>query len=90
MKHFYSEINGVTLTFSDIAENPQGFEEISVRFERVNDSGFDFAEGKLPQNMLYKTYGFSEDELLQMSQYLRNNAALIWKIAMREGEETIA
>ncbi len=35
--------------------------------------------------MFYKCFGFSEDELLQLEQYLRNNAPLIWEIA-REKE----
>ncbi len=58
------------------------FDEIDVRFERVNDKGgFDFAEGKLPNNLFYKTYGFSEDELLDLENYLKNNAFLIWDLA---------
>ena len=31
--------------------------------------------------MFYKTYGFSEDELMELELYLRNNAFLIWEIA---------
>ena len=72
------------LTFSDVEEDRDGFEVISFRFERPNASGFDFAEGKLPENQIYKSYGFSEDELLQMQEYLRNNSFLIWEIAKEE------
>ena len=77
MKHYYSTIDQVVLTFSDVEEDRDGFEVISFRFERPNASGFDFAEGKLPENQIYKSYGFSEDELLQMQEYLRNNSFLI-------------
>ena len=42
------------LTFSDIEEDSNGFDSITFRFERANDSGFDFAEGKLPENQIYK------------------------------------
>lgn len=84
MKHYYSTIDQVVLTFSDVEEDRDGFEVISFRFERPNASGFDFAEGKLPENQIYKSYGFSEDELLQMQEYLRNNSFLIWEIAKEE------
>ncbi len=86
MKNYYSTIDNVVLTFSNIEEDTMGFDFIEFRFERANDNGFDFAEGKLPENQVYKSYGFSEDELLQMQEYLRNNAVLIWEIA-RESEE---
>lgn len=87
MKYYYSTVDNIVLTFSDIEEK-NGFEEITVRFERPNENSFDFAEGKLPNNMFYKTYGFSEDELLELEKYLRNNNFLIWEIA-REKEGVI-
>lgn len=74
MKNYYSTIDGVVFTFSDIEEDRDGFDSITFRFERSNDKGFDFAEGKLPENQVYKSYGFSEDELLQMQEYLKNNS----------------
>lgn len=80
MKNYYSTVDNVVLTFSDIEEY-NGFDRITVYFERPNDNGFDFAEGKLPENQFYRTYGFSEDELMQMEKYLRNNSFLIWEMA---------
>lgn len=81
MALYYSTVDNVVLTFSKINKNGI-FEEIDVRFERPNEKGgFDFAEGKLPNNVFYKTYGFSEDELLDLENYLRNNAFLIWELA---------
>ena len=60
MKNYYSTVDDIVLTFSDIEEK-NGFDEISVYFERPNGHGFDFAEGKLPNNMFYKSYGFMGD-----------------------------
>ncbi|MCI9423255.1 MAG: hypothetical protein HFG81_11175 [Dorea sp.] len=90
MKNYYSTIDGIVLTFSDIEEDSNGFDSITFRFERANDSGFDFAEGKLPENQIYKSYGFSEDDLLQMQEYLKNNSFLIWEIAGERGEKQSA
>ena len=87
MKNYYSTIDDVVLTFSDIEEDRDGFDFITFRFERPNDHGFDFAEGRLPENQVYKSYGFSEDELLQMQEYLKNNSFLIWEIARERGEK---
>ena len=58
MKNYYSTVDNITMTFSNIEEK-SGFDEITVYFERPNDKdGFDFAEGKLPNNMIYKSYFF--------------------------------
>ena len=90
MKHYYSTIDENVLTFTDIEENKDGFDTITFRFERPNDTGFDFAEGKLPENQIYKSYGFSEDELLQMLEYIKNNSFLIWEIARERGDQKSA
>lgn len=89
MKNYYSTVDDIILTFSNIEEKG-GFDEISVYFERPNEKGFDFAEGKLPNNLLYKSYGFSQEELTQLENYLSNNAALIWEIAREKGGGKIA
>lgn len=90
MRNYYSTVDNIILTFSNIEENTQGFEEITVRFERQNEKGFDFAEGKLPNNLFYKTFGFSEDELLELQNYLKNNSYLIWEIAREKAGVSIA
>lgn len=48
------------------------------------------AEGRLPDNLFYKSYGFSEDELMDLERYLRNNSFLIWEIARERAGATIA
>jgi len=84
MKNYYSTVNSIILTYSDIIDND--LEMIQVRFERATEKGFDFAEGSIPHFIFNKTFGFSEDELLQLERYLRNNASLLWDMAReREG-----
>lgn len=85
MKNYYSTIDNIVFTFSDIDEDKNGFDTITFRFERPNNHGFDFAEGTLPENQIYKSYGFSEDELMQMQEYLKSNSFLIWEIAGEKG-----
>ncbi len=91
MKHYYSTVDGTVLTFSDIhSEGTSDY--IRVYFERPNDSGFDFAEGTIPSCMFTKTYGYSQDELMAMAEYLRRNELLIWQLASGyfDGGEQIA
>jgi len=86
MSNYYSTINGIVLTFSNVLIDENGFENIATRFERVNESGFDFSEWKTPELINTKTFGFSEDELFEQERYLRNNLLLIWEMA-KEKEE---
>ena len=83
MKHYYSTVDDVVLTFSNIEEINK-FDSITVHFERANKNGFDFAEGRLPNNVFYKSYGFSEDELMDLENYLLRNSFLIWEIAREQ------
>lgn len=85
VKNYYSTVDNIMLTFSNVQDTVQGFEEISVYFERPNENGFDFAEGKLPNTLFYKSYGFSEDELMDLQNYLKNNSFLIWEMAREAG-----
>lgn len=86
MRHYYSTIDENVLTFTDIEKDNNKFEFISFYFERPNDTGFDFADGKLINgnifsNQICKSYGFLENELMQMQEYIKNNSSLIWEIA---------
>jgi hypothetical protein len=84
MKHYYSTVSDVVLTHSDIAFENHA-RKVFVRFERARDEGFDFADGILPECSLYKTGGFSEDELFDLTDYLKCNALLIWDYAQKGG-----
>ena len=91
MKHYFSTIDETVLTFSDIhSEGTSDY--IRVYFERPNDVGFDFAEGTIPACSFTRTYGFSQDELMAMIDYLRRNELLIWQLATGyfDGGEKIA
>ena len=87
MKNYYSTIDGNVLTFSDIQTDGL-LDYIRVYFERPNDTGFDFAEGSIPGCTFSKTYGFSQDELLDMQEYLRDNQLLIWQLATGYFDQT--
>ena len=80
MKHYYSTIDENILTFSDVHREGSS-DYIRVYFERPNDTGFDFAEGTIPACSFTKTYGYSQDELFEMAEYLRCNELLIWQLA---------
>lgn len=84
--YYYSKVDDITTTHSAIVEE-NGMDVVYVRFERPNKTGFDFAEGKIPNFTFDKSYGFSEDELLHLIQYMKNNSALIWEFAEKGGGE---
>ena len=84
MKHYYSTVDEVILAHSDMLIEDGG-RRVYVRFERPAANGFDFAEGVLPESVFTKCYGFSEDELFDLADYLRANALLIWDYAQKGG-----
>lgn len=86
MRHFYSEIDSISLTFCDIVKNKDGMEMINLHFERPREGGFDFLDTTLPVLVPEKSYGFSELETERLLRYARNNAPLIWDIAREDGE----
>lgn len=83
---YYSTVDNIVTTHSEIIEE-NGMDLVRVHFERPNNSGFDFAEGKIPHFSFEKSFGFSEDELLHLTQYMKNNSALIWEFAQKGGGE---
>lgn len=89
MKYFFSEIDEVTLTFSDIHATRDGMEFIRIYFEAPTEDGFNFLESSLPALNVKKSFGFSQDETTRLLNYARTNSFLIWDIA-REGGDKIA
>ena len=85
MKHFFSEVDEITLTFSDININRYGMEYIKIYFERPNDNGFDFLESTLPTLNVKASKGFNKEEISRLLDYARTNAFLIWEIAREDG-----
>ena len=86
MKNFYSEIDEITLTFSDIHTTPDGMEYIRIYFERPTENGFDFMESTVPSLRVKESAGFSSGEIQELLRYAQANAFLMWDIA-REHEE---
>ena len=44
-------------------------------------------EMTLPGEIVYKSFGFSEDEILKLKRYAKNNSSLIWDFAQKGGGE---
>jgi len=88
MKHYFSTVNNIVLTHSDMEYGELG-RKVRVYFERpsaaAESTEFDFAEGCIPSFEFYKSYGFSQNELLQLQRYMRNNSFLIWEYAQNGG-----
>ena len=40
-----------------------------------------------PGEIVYKSFGFSEDEILKLKRYAKNNSSLIWDFAQKGGGE---
>ena len=55
------------------------FDYIKVHFERPNTSGFDFLDLKMPGAFTINAFGFSEDEILDLKEYARDNEPLFWE-----------
>ena len=48
MKNFYTEIDNIILTYSDIEKTKDGMEFIRIYFEKPVEGGFNFLESTLP------------------------------------------
>lgn len=48
--------------------------------------GFDQAEFLLPSVVCTKCMWFTEDELIKLTVFVKNNSPLIWEIAREDGE----
>lgn len=83
---YYSTVNEIVMMHGALETDEYSTPCVRVRFERPNqNNGFDFAEGKIPHYKFQKTFGFSEDELFKLREYMRNNAFLIWEFAQKGG-----
>ena len=64
-----ADANELKLTHSSIL-SIQGKPFVSVRFDR----GSDFAQGSIPDAKIVKSVGFTEDEIIELENYLADNA----------------
>lgn len=81
---YYSTVNDIVMTYSGVQKDRE-FEYIAVHFERPNEKGFDFMDLKLPGEFVTNSFGFSEDEILDLKNYARDNEALLWEFAREDG-----
>ncbi len=66
--------DSLTMTYSAIVTGMDLKKMVRVRFERANKSGgTDFAEGIIPDCSIQSQSGFSNDEVLQLEEYLKAN-----------------
>lgn len=68
--------NTITMTYSSLLLK-DGKKAICVRFERDVKEEIHYAEAFLPDYKIQKQYGFSEDEIIQLEEYLKFNKDII-------------
>lgn len=77
--------DGTEVTHSQIIPQ-EGIDTVLVHFERPNAEGFDSARCKLPTYEWTSWEGkYSDDELREFEEFLRNNAHLIYRYAASGG-----
>lgn len=81
MKYLFSEIDSVTLTFSDIKTTPDGMEYIRIYFEKPIERGFAFVESTLPALNIVEAENFTAAEITELLNYAERNAFLVWDMA---------
>ena len=81
MKNFYTEIDNITMTFSDIKKTDDGMEYIKIYFEKPVDGGFYFLESTLPSLDIVDVEGFSEQEQRKLLAYASRNSFIVWELA---------
>ena len=85
MRHFFMEIDGMTVTYGDIVEE-RLCDTIPYYVERDDGEGdFDFAQGSLPTCTPVKSKGFSESELWDIESLMRDNMHNIYDQIRGEG-----
>ncbi|MBE6101991.1 MAG: hypothetical protein J6N51_00940 [Selenomonas sp.] len=89
MKNFFTEIDGITMTFNNIATTEDGMEYIRIYFEKPVEGGFNFLESTLPALDVVESEGFTKQEIKELLEYASRNAFIVWELA-REGGVGVA
>ena len=64
----------ITMTYSAILRDKEGRKVIRVQFERDGQTGRELAEGVLPQGVIQRQNGFSDEEIRDLEEYLKRNS----------------
>lgn len=83
--HYYGKEKGIDVTHGNIVNGLS----VLVRFERCNDDGWAYAEGKIPQFDFHESRGFMEVELDELRNYMVYNAYRIWENAGKFDKESL-
>lgn len=83
MKNFFTEIDGITMTFNDVGKNEDGMEYIRIYFEKAIEDGFCFLESSLPLLNVVESEGFTEQEKKELLDYASRNAFIIMRKSKR-------
>ncbi len=67
-------------------EDRDGGDNLSVRVEKESDENA-FADWRLPDITCEKSFGFSEDDLLESENFLRNNESIMWDMYREQGAQ---
>ncbi|MCD8325335.1 MAG: hypothetical protein LUC90_01250 [Lachnospiraceae bacterium] len=84
--YYYSTVDNIVMTHSAVHEK-DGFDVVDVHFERPSQDGFNFLDMTVPGEIVSKSFGFSENEILKLKRYAKNNSSLIWDFAQKGGGE---
>ena len=63
----------VTMTYSAILRDKNNNKIVRVQFERLGESGKELAEGVIPDCVIVRQNGYTEDEARWLEEYLRDN-----------------
>ncbi len=76
----YGENDNLLIYIMKLYEDRDGGENIEIRVEKENNMDV-YARFILPANYCTHSYGFTETELFQIEDFLRDNAVSIWDMA---------
>ena len=64
-------------------EDRDGGDNLSIRVEKENDASA-FSDWRLPDVSCTKSFGFSEEDLLEIENFLRDNESIMWDMVNRK------
>ena len=62
-------------TYTGILHNKKGEKVVRVCFEKQGEGGRKFAEGVLPEGKIDASFGFSDEEITKLEEYLQEYSA---------------